>query len=279
METRYPSRYSEPVSDTPEARPGAPRPVAVKPAAASAPSVVRPGKPVSPAAPTPRRPLPSVTDAPSIVPSDAEEVQQLASSSLMPVAEEAKPPPPPAATARRSAADFAPIPPRPPSSAEIVTSAAPLPAASVAAAPPSQVELADEAVEQLAAVVHAVLESSVAPLKAKQKELEARLEALQKARRSSAPPVRSMAPSVDVTGSLGSAAPGPRPSMISTSYGLVSVMPGPPPRPAIEEALERVGPIDVPDFAGKRKFAGGVVIGVLILAVVGAILATVLSYS
>ena len=66
---------------------------------------------------------------------------------------------------------------------------------------------------------------------------------------------------------------------MSTSYGLVSVSPGPAPRPAIEEALERVGPIDVPDFAGKRKFAGGIVIALLIIAVVGAILATILSYS
>lgn len=261
--------------------------------------MVRPGKPVPPAAPTPRKPLSSVTD-------DVEELQ-LASSSLMPVAEEVKPPPP--APAARKAEPAPQIPPRPPSSAEIVTSAAPLPAPAarsvVAAEPrpapaapasdpapaPASVELSDAAVEQLASIVHGVLESTLGPLKTKQKELEARLETLQKASapiiqavtrqpsQTSLAPVRSMSPSVDITGSFSSGAPGPRPSMISTSYGLVSVMPGPAPRPAIEAALERVGPIDVPDFAGKRKFAGGIVIGILILAVVGAILATILSYS
>ena len=48
---------------------------------------------------------------------------------------------------------------------------------------------------------------------------------------------------------------------------------------AIEEALERVGPIDVPDFGGSRRLVGGIVIGILILGVIGAILATILSYS
>lgn len=271
----------------------------MKPAVGSAASMVRPGKPVPPAAPTPRKPLPSF--------SDAEELN-LASSSLMPVADEVKPPPPPL-TARKSSAELGPIPPRPPSSAEIVTSASPLPATSRVPSPSPRdaetplapaviesspqvggagtVELSDAAVEQLAAIVQTVFDSTIAPLRTKQGELEARLQLLlQKAPApmrqpsiSGLAPVRSMAPSVDITGSFNSNVPGARPSLISTSYGLVSVMPGPAPRPAIDEALERVGPIDVPDFAGKRKFAGAIVIGILILAVVGAILATILSYS
>lgn len=201
----------------------------------------------------------------------------------MPVAEEVKAPPPaPAPTARRPAPESLPVlPPKPASSAEVVTSAAPLPPPPAATA-----ELGEAAREQIAAILHTVLESTLAPAIAKQKELEGRLDALQRAAnprssQSGLAAVRAMSPSVDITGSLGSGSgvPGPRPSMISTSYGLVSVMPGPTARPAIEEALEKVGPIEVPDFAGKRKFAGAIVIGILILAVVGAILATILSYS
>jgi hypothetical protein len=203
----------------------------------------------------------------------------LASSSLVPVAEEVKPPPIP--PARKSSASFPPLPPRPPSSADLVTSAPAIPAAaptrprSVTPEPLPASELGEAAQEQLAAIIHSVLESTLAPAIAKQKELEARLEALQKGLASAR--VQSQASlSPAVAASTSSA---PRPAMISTSYGLVSVIPGPAPRPAIEEALERVGPIDVPDFAGKRKFAGGIVIAILIIAVVGAILATILSYS
>lgn len=229
---------------------------------------------------------------------------ELASSSLMPVAEEVKPTPvapPVIPSSRKSVTELtpfapstAPIPPRPPSSADIVTSAPAMPAARPvtpepltapspsAPSPSPPAELSDAAQEQLAAILHTVIESTLAPAIAKQKELEARLEALQKApavrvqsQSSLSPVVRSMSPN---SAELSASTP-PRPSMVSTSYGLVSVMPGPAPRPAIEEALERVGPIDVPDFAGKRKFAGGIVIAILIIGVVGAILATILSYS
>jgi hypothetical protein len=202
----------------------------------------------------------------------------LASSSLMPVAEEVKPPPIP--PARKSAASFPQLPPRPPSSSDLVTSAPAIPAAaparprSVAPEPMPPAELGEVAQEQLAAIIHTVLESTLAPAIAKQKELEARLEALQKAPVIRASSQASLSPAVQPSTSSP-----PRAAMISTSYGLVSVIPGPAARPAIEEALEKVGPIDVPDFAGKRKFAGGIVIGLLILAVVGAILATILSYS
>ena len=203
----------------------------------------------------------------------------------MPVAEEVKPPPPP--TTRRSAASF---PPLPPSSQDVVTSARPRSVApepmrprtpSIPPAALAPAELGEAAQEQLAAIIHTVLESTLAPAIAKQKELEARLEALQKApparttSQTSLAAVRSLSPSAEQA----STSTPPRAAMISTSYGLVSVMPGPAPRPAIEEALERVGPIDVPDFAGKRKFAGGIVIAILIIAVVGAILATIRSYS
>lgn len=263
-----------------------------------------------PAAPTPRKPLPSV--------SDAEEVH-LASSSILQAAEELKPPPP-VPTSRKSAVELAPIAPRPPSSADLVTSASPLPAASVTPARPAQpsspsfrdavtptapmvvpaatqsspaATMSEAAQEQLAAVLRAVLESTLAPVLAKQHELETRIEALQ-ARPSTVgmtPTInvrahtatgthRSVAPSVDITGSFNSGAPSSqRPSLISTSYGLVSVPSGPAPRPAIEEALEKVGPVDVPDFGGSRRLVGGIVIGILILGVIGAILATILSYS
>jgi hypothetical protein len=215
----------------------------------------------------------------------------------MPVAEELKPPPPPV---RAKTESVLPIPPRPPSSADIVTSAAPmpkgdrpsqlpLPPRALSTPPPPVVQseppkLSEAAQEQVTAILRTVLESTLAPVLSKQQELEARLEALQKTpsvvrqpSSNSLQPVRSMAPSVDITGSVST--PPVRASMVSTSYGLVSVMPGPAPRPAIEEALEKVGPIDVPDFAGKRKFAGRIVIALLIVAVIGAIVATVLSYS
>lgn len=150
--------------------------------------------------------------------------------------------------------------------------------------------MTEAAQEQLTAILRNVLESTLAPVLAKQQELETRVEALQAKPstvgmtptinvRTTTGTHRSAAPSVDITGSFNSGAPSQRPALIATSYGLVSVPSVPAPRPAIEEALEKVGPVDVPDFGGKRRLVGGIVIGILILGVIGAILATILSYS
>ena len=177
----------------------------------------------------------------------------LRSSAVIPAAEEVRPPPPPPPikTARTSSADMTPR--------------APMPSYSDAAA-------SADVAERVQAILNNVLASTLAPVIEKQRELEARLETLK------AMPVRATAKSIDITGSLSPPAPSVAPKMISTSYGLVSVMPGPPPRSEIEKQLENVGPIDVPDFAGNRKFIGRIVITLLVLGVVGAIVATMLSY-
>lgn len=203
-----------------------------------------PGGKLPPPAPTTPRVLPDTKSSQNLVDKedDAEEMD-LRSSAIIPAAEEVRPAPPP---------------PR-----------APIPSSSDAA---GQVDVA----ERVQAILTDVLMTTLAPMLEKQRELEARLEALK------AMPVRPPAASIDITGSLAPSSPSLAPvraQMISTSYGLVSVMPSPAPRPAIEEALEKVGPIDVPDFGGKRKWAGRIVIAILILGVVGAVVAMALSYS
>ncbi|MBX3233965.1 MAG: hypothetical protein KIT84_34325 [Labilithrix sp.] len=304
------------MSDTTEARPGAPRPVAAGSAPRPpAPSTARlaPRAPAKPAAPP-------AASTPRALPPDDGDFDELRSSAVIPAAEEARdllpvppapstPPVPPPIPRAQSSADLldkprAPAPmkslfggsvaptPTAPLVVEPVTQPmappasvppAAAPVAPVAPVVPEPITLSNQAHDQLQQILRGVLESTLAPVLAKQQELEARLEALSRApvsrQPSSAalPAMRSMAPSIDITGSLAPA--GPRPSLVMTSYGPVSVLPGPAPRPAIETALENVGPIDVPDFAGKRKFAGRIIIGVLIAGVFSAIVATVLSYS
>jgi hypothetical protein len=72
--------------------------------------------------------------------------------------------------------------------------------------------------------------------------------------------------------------PKPRPTITSTSYGLVIVPPqAAGPRPAALE-LRDFDPVPIPDFRSFRRRAGHVLLAVLILGVAGAIVATILSY-
>jgi hypothetical protein len=119
--------------------------------------------------------------------------------------------------------------------------------------------LSAEAQDQLYGVLKAALDASIAPLVAKQEELEARLEVLRKA------------PAVQVSSHVAiSRAPEPsKTSIVPTSYGLVIQPEGPLKRPAIEAALENVGPIDMPNFGSGRRAAGRVVVFVLLAGVGG----------
>jgi hypothetical protein len=72
-------------------------------------------------------------------------------------------------------------------------------------------------------------------------------------------------------------APVTRPSYTSTSYGLVSHPPGPPPK-SIKDAADEVVLGDIPDFGRKKRILGRVIMVVIILIVLGAVLATILSH-
>lgn len=146
----------------------------------------------------------------------------------------------------------------------------------------------DEAAEaRIFEIVSAALGESLLPLLDKQKELEARLDALRRAAEAStrvpidnesvarAPspghPTRSAAAE--------SVASGPRTAVIPTTYGYLTATEGQSRRPSIELALENVGPIEVPDFGRGRRAVGTVLVGLLLAGVVAAIAATILSYA
>lgn len=158
--------------------------------------------------------------------------------------------------------------------------------------------LTKELQEQLFGVIRASLDATLGPLHDKQRELEAKLEALKAAPLArpataqpftpSAPPVRAPQPSlsVDVTPSASvpppatvSVSPSLKPSVTSTSYGLVIDTGSRRPPPPIEQALANVGPIDMPDFGGSRRRIGRILVGLLLAVVVAAIIATILSYN
>jgi hypothetical protein len=71
--------------------------------------------------------------------------------------------------------------------------------------------------------------------------------------------------------------PSPSLNITSTSYGLV-MAPPPEARPAPAFEIHDVGPVRIREFQSVRRRAGHVLLAVLVLAVVGAILATILSY-
>jgi hypothetical protein len=135
--------------------------------------------------------------------------------------------------------------------------------------PPSEPAHLDPAAEeQLFAVLRASLEASLLPLVEKQRELEARVEALRTAPAKAPSTMRSTSPTMPL-GPSASAAPKP----IVTTYGLV--IPSVAPKPALD--LEAVGPIDMPDFGRSR--VGSILIGLLVVGVVGAIIAAIVSHS
>lgn len=155
--------------------------------------------------------------------------------------------------------------------------------------------------EQLFDVLRAALGASLEPLLEKQQELEARLVALHQAMAAKAPtpsiPV-TIAPSVAPAAPATPAAPSVTPpqlavgerkplasvaprtaSLVPTSYGFVIAPDGPAPRPAIDVALEDVGPLDVPDFGRGRRAAGRIFVGLLLAGLAAVIAATILSYT
>jgi hypothetical protein len=154
--------------------------------------------------------------------------------------------------------------------------------------------------EQLFGVVCAALDASLLPLLEKQRELEARLEWLNRADERAAAastaaaargraahfeptagpavPAASLTPAIFVAlAPVKSVAPSA--SIAPTSFGYVITPDVAPPRPALEVALENVGPIDMPDFGRGRRRAGRVLVGLMLAGVVAAIVATILSYT
>lgn len=193
---------------------------------------------------------------------------------------------------------------------------APAPAAPAPVEPAAEPELTAEAEEQILTAVRAALEATLLPLVEKQKELELRLEALQREAERAPPPTPPPTPAKapeSVAPQAAAPVPGraaiavasvppppahvslvpvhasvppeprrsvpPRASLIPTSYGYVIQPEAPPPRPAIEVALENVGPIELPDFGRRRRLVGRVLVGLLVAGFVAAIAATVLSYT
>lgn len=171
--------------------------------------------------------------------------------------------------------------------------------------------------EQVWAIVRAAVDESLAPVQAKLREVETKLEKAEKAAVPAAKPAAAsvvtapipspaidaptpIAPAVKVSAapaaipvSLAPAAavsvapaaaaptaadaPAVRPTFTSTSYGLVSVPPGPPPKSIVDEA-EALGAIEIPDFGRKKRMLGRVIMTIMILAVISAIVATILSH-
>lgn len=144
-------------------------------------------------------------------------------------------------------------------------------------------KLSDEVSEQIFAVVAATLETTLLPLFEKQKELEARLTRVQQvhAEQDAAMAALRAAPAAIPVSIAPAALPSaaPRAPMVSTTYGFVTAPQTPPARSEMEIALERVGPVDVPDFGRGRRAGGTILVGLLLAAVVAAIAATILSHT
>lgn len=140
--------------------------------------------------------------------------------------------------------------------------------------------LTDEMAQQIFAVVSAALEQTLLPLLEKQDELEIRLARLQQLPPPpAAPALASVAPMTPPPAPAPIALGSVRPPMASTTYGLVVTPARPPAKSQLEIDLERVGPIDVPDFGRSRRTAGTLLVGLLLALVVAAIAATILSHT
>jgi hypothetical protein len=151
--------------------------------------------------------------------------------------------------------------------------------------------------EEIRTLVRAAVDEAVAPLHAKQRALEARLERAEAGTRGAAATgsipvaVGSIAPpafaapsparpiggdplSDDVTPRLPPVASGKARSIPPSGYGVVV-----PPKVASRDLdLSNVGPIDVPDFGGSRR-VGKVLVALIILVVIVLAVMTVLSHS
>lgn len=141
--------------------------------------------------------------------------------------------------------------------------------ASPSPSPPPAAELTPELETKIAELVRAAVAEALAPFADKQRELEARLDALARASAPVHAPAR-VEPEAP--------AAGPPPVVKSTSYGPVSIPPPGAPRPSIEAELAKVPPFEVPNFGGRRRIIGRLLIGFLLACVVSAILATILSH-
>jgi hypothetical protein len=168
--------------------------------------------------------------------------------------------------------------------------------------------------EQVWAIVRAAVDESIAPLQAKLRDVETKVERAAStkaapipvapvtpqavavpARLASMPPVDSsppaavpatpqvrVPPAAAIPISLAPVAamePAPltRPSYTSTSFGLVSHPPGPPPK-SIQDAADEIALIEIPDFGRKKRIMGRVIMVFIIALVLAAIIATILSH-
>lgn len=147
--------------------------------------------------------------------------------------------------------------------------------------------------------VRAAVAEAVRPLLDKQRELEARLDALARARPSPAaadagppataapaaagpapaPATAAVAPAAMATAAPPVTAAAAPATLKHTSYGPVSIPPpGAPLRPSIEAELAKVGPIDVPDFGGRRRLVGRLLVGLLLACVAAVVGVTIYSH-
>jgi hypothetical protein len=189
----------------------------------------------------------------------------------------------PAARAASAAKDNAATPLAPPVSAVGAR-------ATTAAAAPATLSPAMR--EEVWTIVRAAVDEAVAPLGARIKELEAKLEraapAAAKPTTTSTSSASSRLASIPV--SMSASAPPPRMDPIPaaagvprsippTGLGVVVVPPGP--RPAIDlEAIAKQSAADI-DFnpGGSKRMVGRVVVALMLLAVIGAVVMTILSHN
>jgi hypothetical protein len=128
--------------------------------------------------------------------------------------------------------------------------------------------------EEVWAIVRAAMAEAAQPLIAKQRDLEERLARAEQA-------AQSRQASIPITAGP-SLAPEAARKLVKLSvppgtYGVAVVEPTSP-KPDLD--LANVGPIhDMPNFAGRSKTVAKVIAALMVLAVVGAIVATVLSHS
>ncbi|HVJ90847.1 MAG TPA: hypothetical protein VM580_13675, partial [Labilithrix sp.] len=146
--------------------------------------------------------------------------------------------------------------------------------------------LPEEVQEQLYGTLCDALDASLAPALEKQKELEARVALLLQSGQSAAANASARVPSA-ATLAQPARAPSlapkaslpPKTSLVPTSYGYVLASEGAVPRPALDVALEKVGPIDnLPDFGRNRRIVGRILVALLLAGLLAVITATVLSH-
>lgn len=149
--------------------------------------------------------------------------------------------------------------------------------------------------EEVWAIVRAAVAEATQPMIAKMRDIEAKLERAESSARTRPPPavVQATPPppaAVETGGSIPvllgpSVAPppvvAPAPPAMKVSvppgvYGVAVLDPGP---KKAEVDTSNVAPFEMPDFGGKSRVMAKVIAAVIVLAVAGAITATILSHA